>query len=415
VLRTFKNARLRALVAALVLAGAGVRFLLSLREALPNMTDYRVYFLPYATRAWNGFVPYKILVVGDGSHFASPLDGSNYPPTFLFLMWPWTVLPDLAGRLLWIAGEVACLGVMMWVVARSLGGFTRTQLMLAGALVMLFPPVRDTVNEGQVSILLGALVVLAVGAAESGRGGWGGIPLGIAVGIKLTPVLLLPYFAWRRQWSLVVVTAATSAALVALTLVAGWGAYWTPFVAVLQQISQGTANVLNQSLNGVLLRAYDAGLSGYPIPTPPLAFRVALLLAQVLLATAMALFVLGGRIERREQTWVNVAVIMLALPLAQPFAWPHHFAQATVMLPVVVALGARGRLPAAALAACAVAYLAVLLLGFPLFAQARGLTGRQLMTNPAASLGASLQFYAVVVTCVAMLWLRPPPQREAPP
>lgn len=398
-----------------MLAGAAARFVLSLREALPNMTDYRVYFLPYAKQAWSGIVPYKILVIGDGTHFASPLDGSNYPPTFLFLMWPWTVLPDLAGRLIWTAGEIACLGAIVWVVARSLEGFTRTQLMLAASLVLLFPPVRDTVNEGQVSILIGALIVVAVGAAERGRGGWGGILLGLAVAIKLTPILLLPYFAWRRQWSLVVAAAATSIAVVALTFAVGWGSYWGPFVSVLQQISQGTANVLNQSLNGVLLRAGDAGLSGYPIPSPPPLIRAVLLLAQALLAMAMALFVLGGRLERGEQAWANIAVLLLALPLAQPFAWPHHFAQATVILPVVVALGARRRLPSPALAACAAAYLAVLLLGFPLFAAARVATARQLMLNPVASLGASLQFYAVVTTCMALAWLRPQAQREAPP
>ncbi|MDQ6748205.1 MAG: DUF2029 domain-containing protein, partial [Candidatus Dormibacteraeota bacterium] len=200
-LRTFRSARLRALAAGVLAAGAAVRFLLSLLEALPNMSDFRVYFLPYAVKAWHGIGPYKTLAVVDGSHFASPLDGSNYPPTFLFLMWPWTIFPDLPGRLLWMGGEVACLLIIISVVTRSLGGFTRTQVMLALALVMVFPPLRDSLNEGQVSLLLGALVVVAVGLAEAGRGGRAGVLVGIAVGIKLTPLLLLPYFAWRRQWA----------------------------------------------------------------------------------------------------------------------------------------------------------------------------------------------------------------------
>jgi hypothetical protein len=413
VLRAFRDPRVRTAAAAIVLAGAAVRFSVSLLEAFANMSDFRVVMIPNALLAWHGVNPYHDIPLSPSGVFAGPLQGSVYTPTFLMLMWPWTVLPDVVSRLAWMVGEIACLGAVALVAGRSLGGLTRTQWLLCAALLMLFPPVRDNLNEGQVGILLGLLVVLTVAAMEGGRPRFAGVFLGIAVAVKLTPILLLPYFAWRRQWALVASSLVAAGVLFLLTLVIGWGGYWPLFIHSLGEIGQGTAHVLNQSLNGVLLRAYDARTNGYPIPPPSLAVRAVLLLAQALVVLALAAFVLGGRLPRREQVWADAAILLLALPLLQPFAWPHHFAQAAVVIPVAVVLGARARLAPGAIAVSALAYLAVLLFAFPLFVAARhDLTGVAVADDPLLSAGASLLFYAVVATCMAWTWIRGCDQAE---
>lgn len=394
--RVFANPRFRELAAAVLLAGATVRLGLSLVEAFANMSDFRIVFIPNAVLAWHGVNPYRDIPLGAQGTFSGPLAGSVYTPTFLMLMWPWTWLPDAAGRITWILGELASLAGILVLVARGLGGMTRAQLMLGMALMMVFPPVRDSFNEGQVSLLLGFLVVAALFAAERGNPRLAGLCLGLAVAIKITPVLLVPYFLWRRRWGAAIYAGVVLALTIAATFALGWGAYWGPFVRAVGEVGQGTANLLNQSLNGVILRAYDPRLNGYPIAPPPPLPRALVAVASLLLLTALLAHLRRRRLPTREQPWADIALLLLALPLIQPFAWPHHFAQAAVFCPVAVALVARRRLPASAAVVLAAAYLALLLFSFPLYRQAVSLPPAELAGNPGPLLGGSLLFFAVV-------------------
>jgi hypothetical protein len=407
-LRAFTNARFRELVAAVLAAGGAARLGLSLVGAFANMTDFRLVFVPTARLAWQGINPYHHIPVAASGTFAGPMAGSVVTPTFLFLMWPWTWLPDATGRLVWMAGELACLVAILVMVARGLGGMTRAQLMMGAALMMVFVPVSDSFNEGQVSILLGTLAVAAVFALQRGHPRVAGVCLGLGVAIKLTPALLLPYFAWRRQWSSLLAATLTSLAAVGATMAVGWGSYWLPFVRAIGEVGQGTANLLNQSLNGAILRGVDARLNGIPIGPPPPSARVLIGMASLLVVGGLAAHLAAGRLPPRAQPWSDISILLLGLPLVQPFAWPHHFAQAVVACPVAVALVARGWLPrwvGAVLAAC---YLAVLFLSYDLFRAASAVNPDQLQANPALLLGGSLLALATVVGCAAWTFARPP-------
>jgi hypothetical protein len=92
---------------------------------------------------------------------------------------------------------------------------------------------------------------------------------------------LLAYFVYRRDWRLCLTAAVTTTVLSAVTLVWGWASYWPTFISGVVGASNGTANVLNQSLNGVLLRALHPGLNGLPIASPGVAFRAVWLVGQL--------------------------------------------------------------------------------------------------------------------------------------
>src|SRR5258708_39601177 len=82
--------------------------------------------------------------------------------------------------------------------------------------------------------------------------------------MKLSPILVFPYFAYRRDWRLCVSALATGAAVALLTLPLGWAHYWPAFIANVASAGNGTALVRTQSLNGLLLRAWHPEWNGLP-------------------------------------------------------------------------------------------------------------------------------------------------------
>ena len=86
------------------------------------------------------------------------------------------------------AGHARC--VIWWLVdpiARR-GGWTRWYALgLALCLAAAFEPVRETVNFGQVNMLLLFLVAVDLLLAAAGGNRWAGMGIGLATAIKLTP------------------------------------------------------------------------------------------------------------------------------------------------------------------------------------------------------------------------------------
>jgi alpha-1,2-mannosyltransferase len=337
-----------------------------------------------------------------------PTRGAVATPVFLFLFWPWIALPGVVAVLSWTALELAAVAALLWVVYRALGRPVAAELLAVLALVLLFPPLRDSFQEGQISVFIGLAAALALLGHQRRRPLLGGAALGLAIGIKLTPALILVYFAWKRDWRLVGAAVGVALALAVATLGAGWAGYWPGFLTITGELGRGTANLLNQSLDGFLLRWFLPAWSGSPIAPPPLAFSAGLALAQVATAGGLVAILRRMRGPRREVEWAELSAVLLVAPLLQPFAWPHHFAQALVAIPVgvrLVRMGMLGRAPAAVLAA---AYVALLLFGFPLFVAARAVDPGSLPGQPLLELGGSLLMLTAVVAAAVFAWARPP-------
>jgi hypothetical protein len=69
--------------------------------------------------------------------------------------------------------------------------------------------VWDTFHLGQVNLILLLLAVLAWAALRRGRPVLAGAALGLAVAVKVFPLPVVVYFAFRRQWAAVATTAVT--------------------------------------------------------------------------------------------------------------------------------------------------------------------------------------------------------------
>src|SRR4029077_7530789 len=141
--------------------------------------------------------------------------------------------------------------------------------------VMVLPWVGQAAVEGQTTILTLWLLMVALYRSRRGTDISGGTALACAGLIKVFPLALLAYFAWKRRWRLLgaTMTALIVGGIALPGLVYGWQrnlTYWHEWVAAVAQPSLGVEalglqskvndrvlspeNAQNQALRAVLWR-----------------------------------------------------------------------------------------------------------------------------------------------------------------
>lgn len=273
-----------------------------------------------------------------------------YPPLFAQLLTPlaWLPLPVAAG--IWAVGNVVAV-FWLWRLARPAtpaGGADEAWWWAA-----LAPIFVGNILLGQVNLWVAVAVTFALLAdAERRRAVWGGLALALATSVKLSPVLLWPYFVGRRAWRLLGWCAfwalLLNGASFALLGAARWdvvGGWWRE--VVVQGWRFDFAVPSNQSLYGAAVRtAQWCGAAG----TPPY-WPVAVL-------GAGWLFGVGHASRRASGPAAHPAAAAAGLwcVLGFKLSWVVHFALAA--LAVAVALGRplqrrTGRVGVMAFALCA--------------------------------------------------------------
>ncbi len=227
------------------------------------------------------------------------LHPSPYPPLVSVLALPATVLPFRVVVPLWLLLNVG----LLVMVGRWLG------LSLPGTLALAaWPPLWYLLLIGQLELVVLVLAMLAWRAARAGRewaaGGW----IGLAVVLKLYPVLLLLPFAARRRGR-VLLGAGTVLALGQLGSVAVVGAAGLVhyYRDVLPAVSaQYVGLELNAAPYGTLLRLF-----GGTSDLPPLVHAPAIVLPLAMLLSAGALLALA-----RLEPETGPPALLVALPAA---------------------------------------------------------------------------------------------------
>jgi alpha-1,2-mannosyltransferase len=302
-------------------------------------------------------------------HRASPLydwTGSHgvqftYPPFAAVLFSVASVLSWTAMRWAMTLASMAALGLTLWLVFGALGYRDRPAIRMAGtlgvsALALATEPVQQTLSLGQVNLLLMLLVaadLLTGGALVPGgrTRWWHGIGIGVAAGVKLTPLIFIPYLLLTRRYR----QAATASAVFAATVALGYailpgdsGTYWANglFLKANRIVFLGTRG--NQSLRGVLTRLAGSVSSG----------TIPWLAAAVLVAVAG--LIAAALLYRARQPVPAMLACALTGLLVSPLSWDHHWVWVAPGMALLVHLGAtaaRGRVRAAWWAAAACLFL----------------------------------------------------------
>jgi len=217
------------------------------------------------------------------------------------------------------------------VVRRALGRTSPAWLVvLVSAVALALEPVWQNVTFGQINLLLMLAVLVDLLRPERRLSG---VALGIAAGVKLTPLVfvVLLVLAGRRAAAARAVLAFGATVAVGFAAVPGSAAYWTDRLLDPSRVGP-PALAHNQSLYGALTRLLDSP------PSPLLWLAVAGPLAVAVLLVASVWWRRGDRV-------LGTCLGAMAMLLASPVAWSHHWVWA---VPVALVLWERNRWAAAA-------------------------------------------------------------------
>jgi alpha-1,2-mannosyltransferase len=332
-------------VAALVAVNLGV-----LAYFLLNFSGHRIGFGPYRIDLDVYRIGSRVWLDGGNLYGALPPTAAgvrlpfSYPPVAAVLLSPLSLLPmAVAGTLLTLlsAGLTAVvLRVFLaaaWPPAgrgKGAAAWRAVGWLLPAALVL--EPVRNTINYGQVNVLLMALVA-ADCLVPGGRWPRGAL-VGLAAAVKLTPAAFVLFFLLRRDYR----AARTAALSFCVAAAAGFALAWQDSVrywtsVVFQSGRPGNpAYTANQSIEAVLARA------GLATHSP--AGLVAWLAAS---AVVVLLACLGMRhaLDRSRDAWA-LSLNALAGLLVSPISWSHHWVWGETAMLVLACLSLREQRPA---------------------------------------------------------------------
>jgi hypothetical protein len=235
-----------AVLASMLIASCAYFFIRGPYRAVRGAIDLRVFYS--ASRAWLlGRNPYEgrdlnaVLREAGGLSVGRP--SVNPPVTFVVLA-PLAALPWPAADKAWIVLNVLLTGACLLAIASLLGlrlSETRTIFFLAFALALA--PFHTAIHEGQLTVAVTALVVLALWDELKGKAAVTGVSIGLATALKpQMGLIFLLLSLCRRRGRVVAWAAVTLAALsvVALGRMALAGVAWLPsFLENLSTFTRG--------------------------------------------------------------------------------------------------------------------------------------------------------------------------------
>ncbi|WP_326560328.1 glycosyltransferase 87 family protein [Micromonospora sp. NBC_01796] len=271
--------------------------------------------------------------------------GFTYPPFAALVMLPLAYLPFTVSMVLSVSATVVVSVLLLWwlvdPIARRVGWTRWFALAVAALLAAAFEPMRETVDFGQVNMLLLVLVaadllwLVRPGYAAPGQvvpgsflpgrapaGGlrtpsrykrWAGVGIGLATAIKLTPGIFIVYLLVTGRWRAALTASGTAAVA---TLVAAAIApdasreFWTTALWDTDRVGE-LAFISNQSLQGMVARLDPAQPS-------KLAWLILVGAAVVIWAWRVRAAVRIGD----EVTGLALTGVLGAL--VSPVTWVHH-------------------------------------------------------------------------------------------
>ncbi|MBY8871063.1 glycosyltransferase 87 family protein [Micromonospora sp. PLK6-60] len=338
--RTFRQ------VVAVAALAAAVAWFVGVFAARHGFFDLRVYY--GALRYWTH----------DGGQiydYLKPMTqyGFTYPPFAALVMLPMAYLSWPVAVTVSVAASVVVSVVLIWwlvdPIARRQGWARWFALAVALCLAAAFEPMRETVNFGQVNMLLLFLVGADLLRLLPRGSRWAGVGVGLATAIKLTPGIFIVYLVVTRRWwaaGTATVTAAAATLLAGALFPDASREFWTAALWNTDRVGE-LAFISNQSLRGMVARL---------APEHP-----STLLWLALVLGALAIW------ARRSRTAVaagdeaaGFALTGVLMCLVSPVTWVHHLVWLIPALILLVddatAAPAGSRRRRALLAFAAVAY-----------------------------------------------------------
>ncbi|MEU6643767.1 glycosyltransferase 87 family protein [Saccharomonospora sp. NPDC046836] len=259
----------------------------------------------------------------------------TYPPTAALLFVPLAVLPV---QVSWGVVTAISFLAMALVIRVTIGALprpsgelprwaspARTTLIFA-IVCFALEPVWRTIFLGQINLILMALIVLDVLVVSARGSRWGGVMVGVAAAVKLTPLIFIPHllFTGRKREALRALVTFFGLQALMFALIPGDALrFWTHTM-----FDQGRIGPMhwagNQSLNGLVNRVSDLA---------PWSSMAAMGIGALLAPAAIWLML---RYHRRGQALEALLVTAFFALLVSPVSWSHHWVWAVPLIVLLV-------------------------------------------------------------------------------
>lgn len=224
----------------------------------------------------------------------------------------------------------------IWITLGALG-YRASVPKVGGALFLaavLFwtEPVQRTLYLGQIELVLMALIMWDM--CQPDRRRWKGAGIGIAAGIKLVPLIFIPYLLLTRRYQQAGIAAGTFVGTVLVGVMvrpADSRVWWLHGLFGKGSRTGFVGWEGNQSLQGLITRLAGSIAAGQPIW---LAAAGVILVAGLLAAAALS---------RAGQPAAGVVTCALTALLVSPISWDHHWVWIVPGVTILACLGLRAR------------------------------------------------------------------------
>ncbi len=176
-----------------------------------------------------------------GFRYTHPIPTATNPPLLVALFAPFARLSPAAAFWAWVVLEIFSLGCVLALTWRLLGNQLSlpARWLVCGAAIAS-APVYWHFFFSQSQLLIAAILLLAYACLRNGRPVSACLAVTTATGLKLFPVVLVPWFLWRssREWNTrgkcAAAVLAWSVALVLASGVGHWQQFWTQGVKAVE-------------------------------------------------------------------------------------------------------------------------------------------------------------------------------------
>jgi hypothetical protein len=273
-----------------------------------KMPDFAVYY----TAASRALVAQPLYRAEDG-HFQF-----KYLPAFALIASPFALMPLNAAKAAWVTVSAVLMLLILWLSLLALPIVHHPPpLLLAGTFVAMAKFYAHELVLGQVNLLFGVLVVLAIVWLRRGRDGGAGALLALAVVVKPYGAIFAPWLAIGRRATALASMLAALALLLLLPVVRyGWAGNLHLLADWWHTVRATTAPNLTNPDN-ISVGAMAARYLGQGSTATVLAAFVSLALI------AAVGIVIAGRGRLESPATLEGSLLLLLIPLLSPQGWDY--------------------------------------------------------------------------------------------
>jgi hypothetical protein len=249
---------------------------------------------------------------------------------------------------------VACLCLTLFLLYRMVREWSEVTppegLWISGiTLLLALQFILQDLDDGGPHLILLAILTAGVYSVWQGREKWGAMWFSLAIALKVSPALFLPFFVWKRQWRLAGYTAIASICWIMLPMIWMGPESWWNHQREWTQVAAGSfvgqespitreneQRVRNQSLQQALMRYLVTFPEDHPLRRDDPGYVPVLNLPAptakiVILAVMLSLLIFFCWYARRpfkgrgDPAWLRESsAVMIFTLLLSPVTWVQH-------------------------------------------------------------------------------------------